>query len=144
MAMTAEEKKKRRAELRYDKIHKAYESAKGTMTRIWTEALTNMDTHETILKKRSDLMSSGTWEAMDSYNSAKCMGISDVLSDLLWKELVWTHVLDGKRVLSKSFPDDRIRDIDTDESAHCYVSPEGKLVPFREKHRNQDKEAGRL
>jgi hypothetical protein len=144
MAMTDAERKTRRAELRFEKQFKAYKSAKGEMMRIWLEGAERLDSFETILENRSKLMASGTWQAMNYYQRAGCHGISDAMSDLVWKPLVWTHVLDGKRVLSRSFPDERLHDINTDESAHCYVTPEGKLMPFRDDMRALDKAAGRI
>lgn len=143
MAMTVEQRKARRSELRFDKQDKLYRSAKAAMIRIWTEGADNLETHEMILENRSKLVESETWKRMAAYDRARVWGISDAMYDLMWKRLVWTHVLDGKRVLSTDVPSERIHDIDTDDSAHCYVTPEGMLVPWRAAERLRDVQAGR-
>jgi len=138
--MTIEEKRKRRAELRWEKDYKAYCSVKSSLRNLYMVAFEEGLPQEEILEQRSAIMSSPPWKAMSAHYRGRCMGILDVLYDIWENRLVWTHVLDGKRILAMDVPADRFQDINTEESTHAYKMPDGNLLPHTNEMRRRDNE----
>jgi hypothetical protein len=127
-------------------------SAIQQMIDIYDRARKEHWTHEQLIQHRSEWILGTSWyREFPLWAQRQCDGAWDVLNILWWRDLKWTHVYKGERHNAYSndpiqngskfnrFFDDKLSDIDTDKSAHCYLDG-GKYYPISEKLRDWDEE----
>lgn len=95
------------------------------------------------------------WQKLPRWAKSEIQSYFECVFDDLIEKLVWTHVLDGKRILSGS-PETKNRDKDIFEqhnervdhfSCHCYVHQTNDRIiflPFNSENRKQEVTFGRL
>jgi hypothetical protein len=137
MPLTREERNVRRAVQRFDHQQQAYNRMLHDLMRVYQDAPVKGTTHEKILEHRLAMMDSKAWKDLPYHWHARLNGVNDVLFTTLSNGLIWTHVLDGVRVRCKEVPDNRLRDLDMEQSAHCYLI-DGRLIPWEDKRRVLD------
>jgi hypothetical protein len=115
-------------------------------------------TFERILKWRKEhVHGHPRWKKLQRWAHERCNTAFEIALANHDRKLIWTHVLDGKRVLSHAKScDDRHCDIHTQSvddpdnnfSAYCYavLLPDRRivLIPYREEYRGKELANGRL
>lgn len=90
-------------------------------------------THAEILDMREErIFTHVSWLHLPGYSRSYVMGYMRARFEEHERSLVWTHVLNGVRVASRSFPDSRLREINPDDSRHCYLMPDGSFKVYFE------------
>ena len=120
--------------------HFDYWSGRMAMTYGWT--MESMEHHMQKVATQLQLKRLPEWAKY------QMQGVWKLYRLMVERNLVWTHVLDGKRIPAKEIPAQRLRDIDKAASAHClaYLDDAGErhFLPFRRDDRDTDVAAGRL
>ena len=128
-----------------DYLNSVKEGLRSVLCGTWRYKLT----HEKMLERRKAIYASDAYKLLPRWAASEIGGYFDALYDCqINQRLFWTHVLDGKRVLSHDkCLDGRHGEIDMGLSYHCYlvrIHGEVQMIPFREEERAAELASGRL
>lgn len=121
-----------RAMARFSEIRRRVDNLAWTIMRIYEDSERNTWTHEKQLSQLTEwVYNTATYRKLPSWGKNELAGVVFVLRAQQNRKLVWTHVLDGKRVKSGS-PElsGRYHELKDGESAHCWQKPDGTFVRF--------------
>jgi hypothetical protein len=128
-----------------DYLNSVKEGLRSILRETWRYKLT----HEKMLERRKAIYASEAYKRLPRWAEAEISGFFEAAYDLqINQRIFWTHVLDGKRVLSHDPSlDGKHGTLDSDLSYHCYlVRIDGKvqMIPFIEKDRAKELVSKRL
>lgn len=135
MAMTREERNKRRSDLKFSNRRAVYENFKSQYIGLWQRGKKEKMTLAAILEHRKWIMETDAYKSLPGYYKERLTGISDVLFDLAYRnDLVFCYPDPDLGVIrdAKSLCDDGLASrLDNTKGNHYWKNDDGSFThPF--------------
>jgi len=141
MAMTKDQKNERARQLRWERQDRIYQRVKDRFLHLYLGAPKQdvPPTHDDILAVVKTILAHEDYAKLDQYRQAKVMGVHEAMHEFYMRGMVYTHVVDGRRV-ERDDPvlKGRHATLDTSRSCYCYKLADGRYLPMNADQRALD------